>query len=90
MDYSLIRGDIKMTSWFWEGIGPNFVSAILLSIVNVINYIDRYTPSSLITDLKSSFHGEMEEKWKAGFLQTTQFLALTIIPPLYGVLGDRV
>ena len=77
-----------MTSWFWEGIGPNFVSAILLSLVNVINYIDRYTPSSLITNLKTSFG--FTEKWKAGFLQTTQFLALTIIPPLYGVLGDRV
>ena len=75
-------------SWFANGIGPNFVSAALLSIVNVINYIDRYTPSSLISNLKYSFG--FTEEWKAGFLQTTQFLALTIIPPVYGVLGDRV
>ena len=75
-------------SWFWDGMGPNLVSAILLSLVNIINYIDRYTPSSLISNLKSSF--EFTEQWKAGFLQTSQFLALTIIPPVYGVLGDRV
>ena len=77
-----------MTSWFWEGIGPNFLSAILLILVNVINYIDRYTPSSLIPNLKTSFG--FTEKWKAGLLQTSQFLALTIIPPLYGFLGDRM
>ena len=88
--YSLVRSDSKMAenSWFWNGIGPNFVTGILLSLVNVLNYIDWYTPSSLINDLKSSF--QFQEQWKAGFLQTTQFLALTIIPPVIGVMGDRV
>ena len=74
-------------NWFWDGVGPNFISAILLSAVNVINYIDRYTPSAVISSLKASFG--FTEQWKSGFLQTTQFLALTVIPPIYGVLGDR-
>ena len=88
--YTLVRSEYDMAkaSWFWNGIGPNFVTGILLSLVNVLNYIDRYTPSSLITDLKSSF--QFQEQWKAGFLQTTQFLALTVIPPVIGVMGDRV
>jgi len=88
--YTLINTNSKMSRfpWFWNGVGPNFVTGILLSLVNILNYVDRYTPSSLITDLKSSFG--FQEQWKAGFLQTTQFLALTIIPPVIGVMGDRV
>jgi len=80
-----------MPSTFWDkigtGVGPNYISAILLTLINLINYLDRYSLEPILDDLKNEFH--IDEESKIRTLRSIQHVALAIIPPLYGILADR-
>ena len=71
-----------------NGKGPNYLSATLLLVVNILVYYDRYSPTVVIENIKVDldFTGEK----KVGFLQTSQTIALTLMPIISGPLGDRM
>jgi len=81
-----------MPSTFWDkigtGCGPNYVSALLLTVVNLINYMDRHSLSPILDDLKKEFG--FDDEWKIRVLRSVQYFALAIIPPVYGILADRI
>ena len=71
-----------------NGKGPNYLSATLLLVVNIITYYDRYSPVVVIEEIKIDL--DFKGEWKVGFLQTSQLIALTLMPPISGPLGDRM
>merc|ERR1712136_150373 len=81
-----------MPSTFWDkigtGVGPNYISAILLTLTNLINYLDRYSLEPILNDLKLEFHIDQEMKIRG--LRGIQYFALALIPPVYGILADRI
>jgi MFS family permease len=59
-----------------------------LSLLNLLNYVDRYIVSSLVETLKKS---EMHlSDAQAGLLMTAFISVYTLVFPVFGYLGDRV
>merc|ERR1711963_229329 len=71
---------------------PNFVSRsewitlAILTFVNLINYMDRYTIAGVLTSVKETYQINNSE---AGLLQTAFVASFMIFAPLFGYLGDR-
>jgi MFS family permease len=64
----------------------NFFKLILLCLINILNYTDRYIISSVLIDLQRYFD---IDKSTAGLLQTSFLLSFNLTAPLVGYLGDR-
>jgi MFS family permease len=60
---------------------------ILLTCFNLLNYLDRYLVSAIITDISKEFHLSDTE---AGRISTAFMLGYFIVSPLFGYLGDRM
>ena len=78
-------------SWIKNRIGPNYVSAALLTLANLVGYMDLYTISAVFQDIAKEFNlDESEKLGKIGLLQTVKYLSIGISAPLWGDLGDRM
>lgn len=62
------------------------VSLTLLSLVNLLNYTDRYILGSVLVDVEEYFG---VSKSTSGLLHTLFLLSFTLAAPLVGYLGDR-
>jgi MFS family permease len=71
---------------------PNYVSKAdwitlaILTFVNLINYMDRYTIAGILSEVRSGLDINNEQ---AGLLQTAFVASFMIFAPLFGYLGDR-
>jgi len=60
---------------------------IVLTSINMINYLDRFLVSALVESLKNS---ELHLSYKQiGFLASAFLVIYTLTAPLFGILGDR-
>ncbi|TKR89102.1 hypothetical protein L596_013253 [Steinernema carpocapsae] len=63
-----------------------YVCIGVLFLINLLNYMDRYTLSAVLTQVQKFFHiGDAE----AGLLQTVFIVFYMVFAPLCGFLGDR-
>merc|ERR1719150_620596 len=59
---------------------------MILTYINLINYMDRYTIAGILTKVQDYYSiGDTQ----AGFLQTIFVLSYMIFAPVFGYLGDR-
>ncbi|HTX23985.1 MAG TPA: MFS transporter [Steroidobacteraceae bacterium] len=58
-----------------------------LTLVNLLNYLDRYVISALLPDLARERMGLTD--FRLGTLMTGFFIVYMLVAPLFGVLGDR-
>jgi len=63
------------------------VGLIILTLINLFNYLDRYVVSSLVESLKKSEMGLSDTQ--IGSLATAFLLVYMLTSPLFGRLGDR-
>jgi MFS family permease len=63
---------------------------ILLVLINLLNYIDRYILAGVLSKIKLDLlAGDPQANTKAGLLATAFMVAYMCLSPLFGVLGDR-
>ncbi|XP_066932499.1 protein spinster homolog 1-like [Clytia hemisphaerica] len=60
---------------------------LILVYINLLNYMDRFTVSSVLPDIQKWFGGIGQKK--AGLLQTVFVVAYMVFAPVFGYLGDR-
>merc|ERR1712136_80942 len=81
-----------MPSTFWDkirtGVGPNYISAILLALANLVNYMDMHSLEPILDDLKLEFQIDEIHRMKIIALQGMQYFAFALIPPVCGILAD--
>lgn len=63
-----------------------YFPVIILVVINLINYMDRFTIAGLLDDIQKYF--SINDK-AAGLLQTAFICSYMIFSPLFGYLGDR-
>lgn len=63
-----------------------FVCVGLLVFINLINYMDRYTISAVLPDIKTFYK---IDDTQSGMLNTSFILAFMVLAPIFGYLGDR-
>ncbi|MGB6451582.1 MAG: MFS transporter [Steroidobacteraceae bacterium] len=59
-----------------------------LTVLNLLNYLDRYVVSALVPDLQKAHMGLTD--FRAGALMTGFLVVYMLTAPLFGVLGDRI
>ncbi|MGH8227735.1 MAG: spinster family MFS transporter [Steroidobacteraceae bacterium] len=59
----------------------------ILTLVNLLNYLDRYVVSAIVPDLEKAHLGLND--FRAGALMTGFLVVYMLIAPVFGVLGDR-
>jgi len=60
---------------------------IVLTLINLFNYLDRYVPAALVESLRrSSLHVTDTE---SGFLMSGFIVVYMLTSPLFGALGER-
>ncbi len=59
-----------------------------LTLVNLLNYLDRYVVSALVPDLERAHMGLTD--LRAGALMTGFLIVYMLTAPLFGILGDRL
>ncbi len=59
-----------------------------LTILNLLNYLDRYVVSAIVPDLQRAHMGLTD--FRAGALMTGFLVVYMLTAPLFGVLGDRI
>jgi MFS family permease len=64
----------------------NFIIVFILCIVNLLNYIDRYTCAGVLSDIQKYF--DINDA-QSGLLQTLFICSYMLLAPLFGYLGDR-
>jgi len=67
--------------------GNVWTQALLLCLVNLINYMDRYTVSGVLEAVEKDFN--MTKEWQGGLLQTAFIICYFASAPMFGYLGDR-
>lgn len=67
-------------------IGSKSFSVVLLTFVNLINYMDRFTVVGILDDVKSYYNLTDTEQ---GLLQTVFIVSYMLMAPVFGYLGDR-
>jgi len=65
-----------------------WIQAMLLCLVNLVNYMDRFTVSGVLDDVAKDFNFT-QEAWKGGLLQTAFIICYLASAPVFGYLGDR-
>uniref|UniRef100_A0A7E4UZF3 Glucuronosyltransferase n=1 Tax=Panagrellus redivivus TaxID=6233 RepID=A0A7E4UZF3_PANRE len=63
-----------------------FICVSILFIINLLNYMDRYTVAGVLSDIQKYY--DIDDAM-AGFLQTVFIIFYMIFAPLCGFLGDR-
>eukprot|EP00095_Tigriopus_kingsejongensis_P002484 maker-scaffold64_size435223-snap-gene-0.6 protein:Tk02484 transcript:maker-scaffold64_size435223-snap-gene-0.6-mRNA-1 annotation:"GI19157" len=63
-----------------------WTSVALLCFVNLINYMDRFTVSGVLSEIEADMG---LEHWQAGLLQTAFIICYFASAPVFGYLGDR-
>ncbi|CAD6197341.1 unnamed protein product [Caenorhabditis auriculariae] len=58
----------------------------ILFIINLLNYMDRFTIAGVLTDIQDYYH--ISDAW-GGLIQTTFMIFFIIFSPICGFLGDR-
>src|SRR5581483_4445570 len=69
-----------------------WVVLLLLTLVNLFNYIDRQVLSAVLPKIAETFYGNAEDKLakaKLGSLQTAFTISYMIFAPIFGWLADR-
>ncbi len=66
--------------------GPAGRTLLLLTGVNLLNYLDRYVVSALVESLRADLH---LSDFRLGVLMTAFMVVYTLASPLFGALGDR-
>lgn len=64
----------------------SFITVCILFLINLINYMDRFTIAGVLDDVKK-FYG-MDNK-QGGLLQTSFVVSYMTFAPIFGYLGDR-
>jgi MFS family permease len=59
----------------------------VLTLINLINYLDRYVVAAIVPDLKGPEMGLTDAQ--AGTLMSAFMVVYTLAAPVFGVLGDR-
>src|SRR5687767_5951032 len=62
------------------------VPVLMLTLVNVLNYIDRFVVTALLPDLQKELS---LSDTQAGFLGTAFMLVYFVTSPIFGRLGDK-
>lgn len=60
----------------------------VLTLINLLNYLDRYVVSAIVPDLEKAHMGLTD--FRAGALMTGFLVVYMLAAPLFGILGDRV
>jgi MFS transporter, Spinster family, sphingosine-1-phosphate transporter len=60
---------------------------ILLCVINLLNYIDRQAITALVDPIRRDFHATDAQM---GLVASGFLLTYTLLPPIFGWLGDRV
>ncbi|HEV2703929.1 MAG TPA: MFS transporter, partial [Steroidobacteraceae bacterium] len=60
---------------------------MVLTLINLLNYLDRYVPSAVLPQLKAS--GVVATDFQLGFLATGFLVVYMLASPVFGYLGDR-
>ena len=63
------------------------VGLAVLTLINLLNYLDRYVVAALLTDLKSAHMGLTDER--LGALMSGFLVVYMIAAPIFGSIGDR-
>ena len=64
-----------------------FTALAVLSVINLLNYLDRYILAGVMNDVQKTFHLSNAE---GGLLATTFMVVYLVASPIGGFLGDRV
>ncbi|MFH4975455.1 hypothetical protein AB6A40_002164 [Gnathostoma spinigerum] len=72
--------DNVVVSWM------QYVSLLILFIINLLNYMDRFTVSGVLTQVQSFYN---IDDASAGLLQTSFIIVFMLFAPPCGFLGDR-
>jgi MFS transporter, Spinster family, sphingosine-1-phosphate transporter len=67
--------------------GSAIYALSVLTLINLVNYVDRYVVSGIIPDLKAQPLGLSDSQ--IGFLTTAFMLVYSFTAPVFGALGDR-
>jgi predicted MFS family arabinose efflux permease len=62
------------------------LSVFILVLVNLLNYMDRFTIAGVLTDIQRHF--QIDDAM-AGLLQTVFIVAFMLVAPICGYLADR-
>jgi MFS family permease len=60
---------------------------VVLTLINLLNYLDRFVPSAVLPQLKRS--GVVATDFQLGFLATGFLLVYMLASPIFGYLGDQ-
>ncbi len=60
----------------------------VLTLINLLNYLDRYVVSALVPDLERAHMGLTD--FRAGVLMTGFLVVYMLTAPVFGILGDRL
>lgn len=63
------------------------IALSVLTLVNLLNYLDRYVVSGIVPDLKAPPLGLSDSQ--IGLLTTAFMLVYMVVAPIFGALGDR-
>ncbi len=63
------------------------IALSVLTLVNLLNYLDRYVVSGIVPDLKAPPLGLSDSQ--VGLLTTAFMLVYMVAAPIFGALGDR-
>jgi len=63
-----------------------WITLSILTFVNLINYMDRYTIAGILDDVQGQFNITNSQ---AGLIQTSFIVSFMIFAPIFGYMGDR-
>ena len=63
------------------------IALSVLTLINLLNYLDRYVVSGIVPDLKAPPLGLSDSQ--VGLLTTAFMLVYMVAAPVFGALGDR-
>ena len=66
---------------------PALVALSVLTLINLLNYLDRYIVAGIVPDLKAPPLSLSDHQ--VGMLTTAFFVVYTVVAPVFGWLGDR-
>ncbi|PIK46631.1 hypothetical protein BSL78_16496 [Apostichopus japonicus] len=65
-----------------------YIAVSILCLVNLLNYVDRYTVAANLEEIQKSFKITNDNS-AAGLIQTVFIIGYMITSPIFGFLGDR-
>src|SRR5438270_13869882 len=59
----------------------------ILTLINLLNYLDRYVVAGIVTEIEGAFHIDHAH---AGLVQSMFLISYVVAAPFAGYFGDRV